>query len=367
MKILYVTTISITMNFFVEHIKMLKENGNIVELASNSGDGYSERVLELKCQTYNLPFSRNPLCKSNYIAYKALKNLIADGSYDIVHTHTPNASALVRLACKKMRKSGLKVLYTAHGFHFYKGAPIKNWLLYYPIEKWLSKYTDVLITINQEDYDLAAKKFCAIRVEKVNGVGININKFIDLQVDQLSKRKEIEIPTEAFLLLSVGELNKNKNHEVVIRALSMIDNDNIYYIICGSGMLDDYLQKIIEEFGLENRVKLLGFRNDVAELYAISDLFVFPSFREGLSVSLMEAMASGLPCVVSDIRGNRDLVNDEGGFLVSPSRIDLYVESIQKVISNELAKENFRKRNINFIQDYYMQNVLSELGKIYGV
>lgn len=174
-------------------------------------------------------------------------------------------------------------------FIFFKGAPLKNWLFYYPVEKYLSRYTDILITINQEDYERAKRKFKAKQIEYVPGVGIDINKFQNIAVDGERKRADLGIYKDAYVMVSVGELNANKNHSTVIRALKRVNNPNITYIICGQGPLEEKLKDLIKELELSSQVKLLGYRSDIPEILKVSDLFVFPSRREGLSVSLMEA------------------------------------------------------------------------------
>ncbi len=366
MKILYVTTITATMDFFIEHIKELQKHGHIVEYATNLEDGIDDKERGLSCKAHHIPFSRNPFNTNNYKAYKELKKLLDSESYDIIHTHTPNASAIVRLAAKNHRNKGLRVFYTAHGFHFYEGAPFKNWLLYYPVEKWLSKYTDVLITINNEDYNLAKTKFGAKKIEHVNGVGLDINKFSKCDIDIRAKKEELSLPENAFIALSVGELNKNKNHEVVIKALAKLNNHNIYYLICGKGSLKTKLEELIREYKLEDNVKLLGYRNDLDEIYAITDLFIFPSFREGLSVALMEAMASGLPCIVSDIRGNVDLIETQkGGFCVNPNSIDEFADSMNILINNKQLREKYSNYNELKIEKFGKDIICEKMVDIY--
>ena len=259
MKILYVTTISLTMNsFFKPHIQMLVDERHQVDIACNYNDLPLDNLYnELKCGIYQVDFSRSPLLKQNIKAYGQIKKVIENGQYDIVHCHAPNASIITRLVCRRYRKkNGLKVFYTAHGFHFYKGAPLKNWLFYYPVEKLCSRWTDVLITINNEDYALAQKKMKAKRVEYVPGVGIDLERFGSPTVNRETKREELGIPADAVLLLSVGELNENKNHETVIRAIAGMD---VYYIIAGKGDLREHLVKVAAEVGMANRVKCLGF------------------------------------------------------------------------------------------------------------
>lgn len=365
MKILYVTTISNTVNaFLIPHIKVLIEQGHQVDVAFNIVQEVNKELIELGCKIYNIEFQRSPLDKRNYFAYKKLRELIKDEDYEIVHTHTPIASACVRLVCKGIKD--LKVIYTAHGFHFYKGAPLINWLIYYPIERLLAKYTDVLITINQEDYIRAQKSFKAKRIEYIPGVGLDFTKYQSRMINILEKREELDISKDAFTVLSVGELNKNKNHETIIKAIAKINNPNISLVICGKGVLENHLRNLIQELGLENQVRLLGFRKDIREICKSVDAFIFPSFREGLSVALMEAMASGLPVVCSKIRGNTDLIEDgKGGYLVTPNDVQGFADALQKLsISNDLRRE-FSKSNLEGITKFSLENVIVELNNIY--
>lgn len=365
MKILFVTTISNTVNaFLIPHIKMLRDHGHQVDVAFNIVQEVKTEILEMGCKVHNIEFQRSPVSRKNISAYMKLKNLIISEKYDLVSTHTPVASACVRLACRNMKN--VKVVYTAHGFHFYKGAPLKNWLLYYPVEKWLSKFTDILITINKEDYERAKSSFKAKRIEYVPGVGLDTKKIQEVVIDKQAKRKELGVPEDAFLLLSVGELNKNKNHETVIKAIAKLKNPDIFYVICGQGPLESYLKKLITELKLNDQVKLLGYRKDIIEICKAADTFVFPSFREGLSVALMEAMACGLPVVCSDIRGNRDLVvNGQGGYLVKPD-IDVEFESaLQKVFNNNSLQKSFGHFNKQIVKKFEFQSVIEQMGNIY--
>ena len=341
MKILYVTTIGITMGFFKSFIKDLTDMGHTVELACNDMEEPVPAFYHnLGCKIHRLSCSRTPFSKGNLTAVKQIRRLVEENHYDIVHCHTPVAATCTRLACRKLRKKqGVKVFYTAHGFHFYKGAPLKNWMIYYPVEKLCARYTDKLITINQEDFALAQKKMKAKAVLYVPGVGIDVARFRDTVVDRKLKRQELNIPEDAFLLLSVGELNKNKNHQIIIRAMAEIKQTKIHYMIAGGGHLKAELENLAKEVGVSDRVHLLGYRNDVAELYKVSDVFCFPSFREGLSVSIMEAMASGIKLIVSDIRGNTDLVQDrKNGLVCPPGNLDSFIRAIQDMMDPEYAE-----------------------------
>ena len=336
MKILYITTYGKTMSFFDNLIKQLIDEGHTVDIATNYSIGkVPECYSEWRCKIYPISTSRSPFSIGNIKAIKQIRRIAKD--YDIIHCHTPLAAMATRFACKPLRKKqGLKVIYTAHGFHFYKGAPLKNWLIYYPIEKLCSHWTDKLITINKEDYELAKKKMKAKQIEYVPGVGIDTKKFADVVVDRDKKREELGIPKDAFLLLSVGELNENKNHQVVIRAIAKLNNPDIHYMIAGQGDKKEKLESLAKELNVN--LHLLGYRDDVAELYKIADVDVFPSIREGLGLAAVEGMASGLPLICADNRGTRSYAIDGVNALVCNS-VDDYAKAIDKMQSSEYREQ----------------------------
>ncbi len=355
------------MEFFPEHIKMLQSQGHSVEFACHMQNPFSDKISALRCKVHEIPFSRNPLNVSNFKAYKKLEKLIKNEKYDLIHTHTPNASVCARLAVRKLRKKGLKVIYTAHGFHFYKGAPLKNWLLYYPLEKLCSRWTDTLITINREDYELAKNKMHAKRVCYVPGVGIDIGKFVNTVVDRDKKRIELGIPQEAILLLSVGELNKNKNHETIIKALARLNRKDIHYAIAGEGDLKNHLKKISYDLSISEQVHILGFRKDIAELYKVADICCFPSIREGLGLAALEGMSCGLPLIASSNRGAKDYaVNNENAYLCSPMNVECFVEAIKILADNYEMRRIMSKKNFKIVEKFDTKNILRQMTEIYN-
>lgn len=357
MKILYVTTVGITMGFFKSLIKDLIDEGHTIDIATNELDGeflVPACYRDWRCKIYPMPWTRSPKDKGNIKAIKELRQLVVDNDYDIVHCHTPIASVCTRIACKPLRKRGTKVIYTAHGFHFFDGAPLKNWLIFYPIEKHFSRYTDVLITINKEDYKRAKEKFKAKKTVYIPGVGIDTAKFAPSKSAREKIRTELGLSDDRTLLLSVGELNTNKNHSSVIKAITGMEN--ITYVIVGQGKLKDSLSQLAAEQHVD--LRLMGFRNDVADFYDAADIYILPSLREGLNVSLMEAMASSLPCLAGNIRGNVDLIDDEGGMLFDPSS----VEDIKATITKELelsadARQMQGRHNSDTIRLFDMSKV----------
>ncbi|MBR6533777.1 MAG: glycosyltransferase family 4 protein [Clostridia bacterium] len=369
MKILYVTTIGCTMNFFKNLINELIDAGHTVDIATNTTDSpVDECYSEWGCKIYPISCTRSPLNKSTLKAVKEIEQIVSQNHYDIVHCHTPIAAMCTRLACKKFRKNGGKVFYTAHGFHFYKGAPFKNWLLYYPIEKICSYFTDTLITINKEDFNFAKNHLNAKSTQYVAGVGIDVKRFSDVQISKAEKRKELGIPENAILLASVGELNKNKNHQVILRAMAQLKNNNLYYIIAGKGKNADNLLSLAKKLGLENNFNLLGERTDIPEIYKASDICCFPSIREGLPVAVMEAMAAGLPIVSGDNRGSRDLCeNGINGFLCSPFDAQEFTKAIHTITNDMELFENISNNNSLIAQKFDYSIINKSMLDFYGI
>ena len=368
MKILYVATISQTINsFFKPHIKMLVEEGHQVDIACNDrGLPLDSLYNELGCNFFQIDFSRSPLSFDNVKAYGQLRQVVENGGYDIVHCHTPNAATVTRLVCRKFRKkNNLKVFYTAHGFHFYKGAPLKNWLMYYPVEKFCSRFTDTLITINQEDYSLAKKKMKAKRIEYVPGVGIDLSRFDNVQVDRTAKRKEIGVPEDAFLLASVGEISVRKNHQIIVKTMKEIHNEKIHYAIVGNGALLPKMKDFVEECGLSDRVHFLGYRGDIPEIYKVADVCCLPSIHEGLPVALMEGMATGLPCITSCIRGSTDLIGSDSGFLVDPQDTDGFAKAITALMNDHLLCKKMGEINKERARQYSVNTIVQTMKSIY--
>lgn len=360
--------------FNIPNIKLLQNIGYEVHVACNFEKGSScsfekiqilkELLKKLNVKYYQINFERNILKIGNNLkVYKEVKNILIENKYKFLHCHSPIGGVIGRIAGHKTQT---KVIYTAHGFHFFKGAPLINWILYYPIEKYLSKYTDILITINQEDYK-RAQTFSAKKVEYIPGVGIDIEKINNIKVSKKEKRAEFDLNEENIILLSVGELNKNKNHSVVIKALAKINDPNIYYLVCGQGNLKGELLNLVKKLDLEKNVKFLGFRRDIYEICKISDIFIFPSRREGLSVALMEAICCNLPVISSNIRGNIDLIKEgENGFLIG-NIIEEYAEKIKFLLTDTKIHLNLERINKEIIKDKDTKNIERKMMNIYKI
>ncbi|WP_353095824.1 glycosyltransferase family 4 protein [Tissierella praeacuta] len=369
MKILYVATVSGTINaFLIPHIKMILDAGHTVDVACSITSPISYKIYDYGCNVHEINFCRSPLSRKNIQAYKDLKKLIINGQYDLVHTHTPVASTCVRIGCRKMKN--VKIVYTAHGFHFYKGSLLKNWLIYYPIEKWLSRYTDCLITINEEDYNIAIQKnFKANEIKKVHGVGVDLNK-LEFQntEEKLKIRKEYGYLEEDFILFYAAELNYNKHQDLLINSISILREKipNIKLLLAGSGIMESQYKAQAEKLAIHNNIEFLGHRKDVPKLLKLSDIVVASSRREGLPVNVMEAMVTGLPLVVTNVRGHRDLVKDgENGYIIELDDVEDFANSIEKLYRDDKLRIEFGKRGIKLVQKYSLENVLKEMQGIY--
>lgn len=366
--------------FNMPNIALLQKLGYEVDVACNFIEGNTcsdERVAELKqklqdmhVHCYQIDFARNiKHMGQNMKALWQVEALMKQNTYEFCHCHSPIGGVVARIAGHRTRT---KVIYTAHGFHFYQGAPVMNWLVYYPVEKMLSRWTDVLITINHEDYKLAKKKFKMKKLTYVPGIGIDTQRECLSQNEKEEKRKELGIPQDAFLITNAAEFTPNKNQKTVIEAIEQLHNPNIYFVMCGIGEKKAELEQYVKEHGLEEHIRFVGFRNDLHEILQTSDCFVLSSFREGLSVALMEAMAEGLPVVCGRIRGNVDLIKDgKGGILVSPGEEKDYEEAFRKLY--EMKQKAFQKfeniglNNRNKVEAFSKETVDQIMKKVYQV
>lgn len=371
-KALFVATVARQhiMQFHIPYLEMLQNMGYEVHVAAKNDFLKPEDTIPFCDSFHELPFQRNPLKKDNWIVYQNLKKIIFEEKFELIHCHTPVGAALTRLAIKSLEKRYPEyhpmVIYTAHGFHFFKGAPLKNWLLYYPIEKYLSRYTDKLITINSEDYQRAKEKFSAKKVYLVNGVGVDLDRFAHAEKSTKDVFKELALPQDAFVVLSVGELNKNKNHRLVIEALGKVKSPRpIIYLIAGLGPLVEELKNLAQAKKVE--LRLLGYRNDIPSLLQASDVFAFPSKREGLSLSMMEAMASSKAIVASSIRGNNDLINHgQDGYLFDPvNGEDKLIEELNLYLSNSELQLRMGQAAYQKVQSYSLIEIKKVMKDIY--
>lgn len=339
MKILYCSTVrSHIGQFHVPVINALKEAGHEVHAAyhDNSADkpGLDLSMLD---KVFEVPFERSPYSPQNIKACKILKKIIDEGNYDIIHCHTPVGGVMTRIAAKDARKRGTKVFYTAHGFHFYKGAPKKYWAMFFPVEKALAKETDVLITINQEDYDLASKHFKAGKIVKINGVGVDLSKFhVATAEEKQAAREALGIKPEQFVMLCAADLSVRKNQPMIFRAMARIKNEcpNMVALLPGQPILKGEYEKLCAELGISDMVQLMGYRRDIDKLLAACDCVISSSRQEGLPMNLIEAAASGRYIIATDVRGNADVVRQSGfGALVKLNDDEAMAREIQKAMA----------------------------------
>ncbi|HCK86732.1 MAG TPA: glycosyltransferase family 1 protein [Ruminococcaceae bacterium] len=373
MKILFVATVrSHIGQFHMPFIRELKARGVEVHAAfkDNSAD---KPGLDLSAidKTFEVPFERQPLRPNNIKAYRELKKIIDGNGYDAVHCHTPMGAVITRLAAKSARKKGTKVIYTAHGFHFFKGASIKNWMLFYPVEKYLSKYTDCLITINSEDCELAhKKKFRAGKIYKVHGVGVELDKFKAVDADEKARlRAEYGYDGDTFIMIYPADLSVRKNQPMLFDALQKIaeKNKNVKLLLPGQPIRLEEYKRMVSERGIADNVEFLGYRRDINNLVGLSDLSVASSFQEGLPINIIEAMAMGNAIVATDVRGNNDAVEDGvNGYLVPVGDSDLMAEKILELMNDREKLRTFGENGLDMVKDFSTENVNREMLTIYG-
>lgn len=360
--------------FNMNNIEILLDLGYEVNVACDWNDcsvwkedkinALKNKFRSLNIMFYQVDFSRDVKKINRHIkAYRQLVKLLENNNYDFIHCHSPIGGAISRLACEK---TNTKCVYTAHGFHFYKGAPIQNWLLFYPIEKLLSKYTDVLITINNEDYNRARDKFKMNKIEYIPGVGVDINKFHQREFNRDVYRSKLGYKKDDFVILSVGELNENKNHEIIIKAMAKLNNPRIHYMIAGKGNMENYLLNLSTKLRLSNNVKLLGYRKDIVELNLSADVFAFPSKREGLGLAAIEAMATGIPLITSNIHGINDYsVNGLTGYSCDANDEQQYADAINWILLDE-DKDKYKITNTEYSKKYDINVVNKKMIDIYS-
>ncbi len=363
-KILFLSNTANFSKFNIPYMRWFKEQGWQVDYCSPG----EETVPDCDNQ-YSISIARSPFSLKNVKAYFELKKILKENNYDILHCHTPMGGVLGRLAASDLRKKHkIKVIYTAHGFHFYKGAPLINWLVYYPVEKWLAHKTDVLITINKEDYE-RAQTFKAGKIVYVPGVGVNMGKLGSRTKSRESKREELSLKSDDFVILSVGELIPRKNHALMLETLSLLKNkiglENIQFLICGCGILEKVLKKKADSLGIADHVHFLGYRNDIGEICSASDLFVLMSLQEGLSVALMEAMACKVPVICSRIRGNTDLIESgKTGEIVDNKPSEL-ADAILKLKNDSSLADLYTRNAAETVKKFDLSSVEPEMREIY--
>lgn len=363
-KILITSTDLMMIQFLVPHVKCLSEHGYEVEIACSEVGGRMGEVRKaldgVVSAIHVVRLVRSPVSFKNILGYQDMKSVISKKHYDMIWTNEPVMGVVTRLAAKKAREHGTKVMYMTHGFHFFDGAPKLNWMVYYPIERYMSSFTDLIVTINHEDFE-RAKTMKAKDVKYVHGIGVNTER-LRASDDKNDIHDELNIPRSDFLVISAGELNENKNHRAIIEALQLANDRSIHYLICGKGKLLKRLKTLAKNKGVEGNVHFLGYRKDVINLYKQADIFAFPSHREGLGLAPLEAMYCGLPLITSDIRGPRDFMeNGTTGYMCPPDDVDAYMRAIQELRENTDLRSICGENNRKIVEPFLLENVKMEI------
>lgn len=373
--LMYASVASMIQQFNMANIRLLLESGYEVDVVCNLEQGSTitpEKIAAMRSElegmgvrVIHVPIPRKISAIGEIItSFRMSRQIIAQGEYSLIHCHSPIGSVLCRLANRFSGRYGkAKMIYTAHGFHFFKGAPLLNWLIFYPMEWFCSWFTDVLITINHEDHDLASRQFRARQVAYVPGIGVDLEKYRPDSSGRAEKLAELGLCGADTILVSVGELSVRKNHEVVLRALAREQDPHYQYLICGLGPLKEQLEQLVEELGIRDRVHFLGYRNDIAQILNIANIYVFPSLQEGLPVALMEAMAAGKAVACSRIRGNTDLIEEQGGILFDPRSVDDCADAIGRMLNADY--EQMGRFNTQKILGFSRETVGRQMADLY--
>ncbi len=365
-KVLYVATVaSHICQFHLPYLEMLQNMGYETHVAAR--DNLAEKnglSLKFTDKYFNTPFERSPKDKRNIKAYKELKSIIANNQYDLIICNTPMGGILTRIAARKARKNGTRVIYIAHGFHFYKGAPKKYWMTFYPIEKFFARLCDMVVTINEEDY-LCAKKHFKTDVRHIHGIGVKTERYHPVDDStQKELRTALNLTDDDFVILCTGELNKNKNQSQLINAAAILKSKipNLKILFAGNGPNEDNLRQLITDLKLNDNIELLGYRIDLEKIVHAVDLIVSCSRREGLGLNVIEGMLCKKPVVATINRGHSELIDDGvNGYLVGPDNIQDMADCIYKIYFEKEKSDLFAKNSEQIAQQYTVDSVKKEL------
>jgi len=367
-KIAYIATVySHLATFHIPYIQMLRDLGYEVH-AYATPDHCKQDLERQEIVCRDLQMSRNPFSLENLRATRQLFAKLKREKYDMIHVHTPNASVVVRVSA---RLAGCRnVVYTAHGFHFYQGAPLRNWLLYYPVERLLARWTDVLITINEEDYDRARQFPVRHQVVYLPGVGVDVGQYRSVDAEQVGAlRRDLGLDGSKFVALCVAELNRNKNHEQFLHAVRELVRRGvpIVALLAGVGEREAELKQLVRSLKLEEQVIFLGFRRDISVVMQLAHIVVLMSEREGLPKSLLEAMAAGKPLLVTNVRGNRELVTSfENGIKVPYGDVAATAEMLARMYDDPVLRAKMGKNSWEKVQKFELSRIAEQLQGIYA-
>ena len=344
------------------YLKYFKDMGYEVHTASNE-----DKLLDNVSKSYKLSIKRTPYSFMNIKAIFELRKIIKREGYDIIHTHTPMGAVVTRIALLFARKRNTKIIYTAHGFHFFKGCPKINYLLYFPIEKILSRYTDMIITINKEDYDFAKKHFKS-DIRYIDGIGFNADKFKNRldKKDRDSLRRYIGISNKDYVISYISEISKRKRQEYLLKVISKMNITNEKFLFIGDDSKGNRVKRLIKKYNLMDIVKIIGFNDNVSDYLDISDMVISVSKQEGLPLNIMEAMYKEKPIVVTDCRGNRDLIKHmENGMVVALNDYAGLIDAINYLKTNSKEVKRMGNNNRKIVDKYSIKSILPVMEKIY--
>lgn len=346
------------LKFHLPTIKYFKDNGWNVDVACAGNE-----EIPFCDKRFNMVYKRSPFTLDTLKGIFQLKKILKNNHYDIIYCHTPVGGFVGRIASISQRKKGTKVVYFTHGFHFFKGAPIANWLVYYPIEKILSNFTDTIISLNNEDYNNSVNKLKCKSVFQVDGIGIDVDLFRNVDKPTIRKqyRDEFNIPQDADVLIYLAELSPNKNQPMLIRVLKQVlsERENTFLMLAGIDHNNGKDLEYAKQLGVLKNVLFLGWRNDKQNLYAAADICTASSIREGFGLNIVEAMASGLPIVATKNRGHCSIINAENGFLVDFNQENEMAKIIINILSN---KNEFTSEKLCFdIEKYSTKKIAQKL------
>lgn len=369
-KILLVATVqSHIAQFHRPLAEVLHAHGYEVHVAARNNLAEKNGLqLDFVDKFFDVRFSRSPKSKDNISAFNQLRVIVDSGNYEVVHCNTPMGGMIARLATHTARKKGTKLFYTAHGFHFYDGAPKKNWMIFYPIEKFFSRMTDILITITHEDYKVASEAFHC-KVAYMHGVGVSGERYKPVNFEEkLALREKMGYPKNAKILLCIGELNDNKNQVMAIRMMHKVaaKYPEAILLLAGNGPKQKFLEQFIKQEGLERNVKMIGYVTNLQDYQHIIDVQVSCSLREGLPLNIVESMLSGNPVVAGLNRGHRELIqNGINGYIVDPNDYESMGARVLNLLDNDDLRKRIVQNAIIFAQDFTFTSVKKELEEIY--
>lgn len=366
-KVLFVATIhKHFLTFHLPYIQLLKEMGVEVHCVANGSD-----KVPFVDRQFTLPLQRSPYRWKNIRAIRELKRLIETERYDLVHCHTAMGAFAARLASINGRREGwLRVLYTAHGFHFCQGSPWYYWVIYYPIEWFLSRFTDAIITINEEDYQIiCSSSFRQKKSYKIAGIGVDSSRLMRVDSGRKAElRQQQGIDPADFVLIYIAEYSKNKNHQWLIDLMPelLVRIPSLRLLFAGRGQYMEAMKEHARQKQVDSSIEFLGFRTDIGELIALSDVGISVSRREGLGLNLAEIMFSGLPVVASINRGHRELVlPNQTGYLVSLTNPAHFIDAIIRLYEDPSKRVAMGEAGYRFVQQYSLENSLRSTRAIY--